>query len=94
MDSSVNSLRLLPAAQRFQIMTYLSMMWTTIFCIGTGAWLWYGHLVVAHIGVAFGVAITSWTFFTARNVRTYRDSRKKMALHVTTTYGAHEANPN
>ena len=73
MDSNVNSLKQLPAAQRSQIMAYLSMMWTTIFCIGTGTWIWYGHLVIAHVGVAFGAAVTSWTFLTVRNVRTYRN---------------------
>lgn len=73
MDSSVNSLKRLPAAQRFQIMVYLSIMWTTIFCVGTGAWLWYGQLIVAHIGIALGVAVTSWTFFAARRPKTYRD---------------------
>lgn len=67
MDADVNSLKRLPVAQRFQIMVYLSMMWTVIFCIGTGAWLWYGQLVVAHIAVALGVAVTSWTFFNARH---------------------------
>ncbi len=67
MDSNVNSLRALPVAQRFQIMVYLSMMWTVIFCVGTGAWLWYGHLLVAHIAVALGAAITSWAFFNARS---------------------------
>ena len=77
MDSKVNSLKRLPASQRFQIMVYLSMMWTTIFCIGTGAWLWYGHLIIAHIGVALGVAVTSWTFFTARHTRTFAAQRIK-----------------
>lgn len=67
MDSNVNSLKRLPVAQRFQIMVYLSMMWTVIFCVGTGAWFWYGHLVVAHVAVALGAAITSWTFFNARS---------------------------
>ena len=73
MDTKVNSLKRLPTAQRFQIMVYLSMMWTTIFCLGTGAWLWYGHLIIAHVGVALGVAVTSWTFFTVRHNKTYRD---------------------
>ena len=67
MDADVNSLRRLPVAQRFQIMVYLSMMWTVIFCVGTGAWLWYGHLLVAHVAVALGAAVTSWVFFNARS---------------------------
>ena len=73
MDSETNSLRHLPPAQRFQIMAYLSVMWTTIFCLGTGAWLYYGHLIIGHIAVAFGLVITGMTFYSARTVRTYRD---------------------
>ena len=42
MDSSVNPLRTLPAAQRFQLMLFLSIMWTNIFCLSAGAWIWYG----------------------------------------------------
>ena len=38
------------------------MMWTLIFCVGTGAWLWYGELVVLHVAVALGVLITGLTF--------------------------------
>ena len=32
MDPSINPLRNAPPAQRFQLMLYLSIMWTTIFC--------------------------------------------------------------
>jgi len=32
MDANKNPLGRLPAAQRFQIMIYLAVMWTTIFC--------------------------------------------------------------
>jgi len=45
MDSSVNPLRTLPAAQRFQLMLFLSVMWTNIFCLSAGAWVWYGELI-------------------------------------------------
>ena len=62
MDPSVNPLRSLPASQRFQTMVILSMMWTAIFCVGTGAWLWYGELVVFHVLVALGVLVTGTTF--------------------------------
>ena len=60
MDSSVNPLRNLPKVQRFQVMVYLSMMWTAIFRAGAGAWVWYGELVVAH--VLFYVFIRSRRF--------------------------------
>ena len=74
MDSRLNQLRSLPPAQRFQIMAGLSMMWTTIFCAGIGVWFWYGQLLTLHILVAFGVAVTSVTFYQAEHTRTYRDS--------------------
>ncbi len=85
MDPKHNPLNTLPAAQRFQIMTYLSLMWTTIFCVGSGAWLWYGQLVVLHVALAFGFAITGWVFSNARNdnaqlsgnLKTYRDFPRK-----------------
>lgn len=73
MDPEHNSLNNHPPAQRFQIMVYLSLMWTTIFCAGTGAWLWYGSLLVGHIAIAFGAIITGWTFRTARKTGIYRD---------------------
>ena len=62
MDPEVNPLKSLPAGQRFQVMIALGMMWTLIFCIGTGAWLWYGELVVFHVLVALGLLLTGLTF--------------------------------
>lgn len=77
MDERVNPLTALPTVQRFQIMVSLSMMWTAIFCAAAGAWVWYGELVVLHVGVLLGVMATAWTFRSARleNARraTYRD---------------------
>ena len=80
MDPESNSLNRLPPMQRFQITTYLGLMWTLIFCIGSGAWFWFGHLAVLHVGMAFGFLVTGWTFQNARrsgqNARksgTYRD---------------------
>lgn len=73
MDSNVNPLRNQPAAQRFQIMLFLSVMWTMIFCAGSGAWLWYGELMIAHVLVALGVVVTGLTFHCAKPASTYRD---------------------
>jgi hypothetical protein len=36
LDGDRNPLRALPPAQRFQTMAYLALMWTSIFCAGTG----------------------------------------------------------
>lgn len=65
MDPSVNPLRNLPAAQRFQIMLYLSVMWTAIFCAAAGAWVWYGEILLAHALVAAGFVVTGLTFHAA-----------------------------
>jgi len=65
-DSDRYALVGLPPSQRFQIMATLSLMWTAIFCAGTGAWLWYGQIVVAHILVVLGLVATSVIFRSAR----------------------------
>ena len=62
MDSDKNPLQRLPAAQRSQIMIYLSVMWTTIFCAAFGVWFWYGELILAHILIVVGLALTGITF--------------------------------
>lgn len=62
MDPAVNPLRNLRKGQQFQAMSSLGMMWTIIFCAGTGAWLWYGQLVVLHVLVALGIIVTGSTF--------------------------------
>ena len=73
MDSNFNPLRNLPTAQRFQIMMFLSVMWTTIFCATACGWLWYGELMVGHVLVALGFTVTGLTFERANNTSTYRD---------------------
>jgi hypothetical protein len=77
MDERINPLSALPAAQRFQIMVSLSMMWTAVFCAGAGAWVWYGELVTLHVGVLLGAMATGFAFASAREGRpratTYRD---------------------
>jgi hypothetical protein len=65
MDSSVNPLRALPPVQRFQTMSYLALMWSTIFCAAAGVWMWYGAIVVAHLLIAFGFAATGLVFHRA-----------------------------
>lgn len=77
MDSDKNPLKNLHPAQRFQIMVFLSVMWTTIFCAGAGAWLWYGELIIGHVLLALGIFATSWTFYRASNVATYRDQPRE-----------------
>ena len=78
MDSDRNPLRALPPAQRLQAMIILSVMWSTIFCLSTTAWVWYGEVVVGHMLVILGIAITAMTFRVASeknqgSIATYRD---------------------
>ena len=77
MDPNVNPLSALSPLRRFQLMSYLSIMWTAIFCASAGAWAWYGHLMIVHILVALGLLATGWTFQSARrearHATTYRD---------------------
>jgi uncharacterized membrane protein len=65
MESDRNPLRSLPQAQRLQAMILLSVMWSTIFCLSTNAWFWYGESVVGHVLVILGIAITALTFRSA-----------------------------
>ena len=82
MDSERNPLSALPPAQRLQAMIILSVMWTTIFCLTASAWFWYGELIVGHVLVILGIAITAMTFRSAERRRdrsgaTYRDHPQK-----------------
>ena len=62
MDSSRNPLRNLPPAQRFQVMIFLSVMWTTIFCAVGGLWFYYGELIIGHVLLALGILVTATIF--------------------------------
>ena len=68
MRSEINPLRNLPPAQRFQVMIFLSIMWTTIFTASMTLWVWYGELMTAHILLALGTLITGSTFRLASKV--------------------------
>ena len=62
MESERNPLRNLPPAQRFQLMIFLSVMWTTIFTASTTLWVWYGELITGHVLLVLGTLITGSTF--------------------------------
>ena len=68
MRSESNPLRNLPPAQRFQVMIFLSVMWTTIFTASSTLWVWYGELMTGHILLALGTLITGSTFRLASKV--------------------------
>jgi hypothetical protein len=73
MNSNKNPLNKLPPAQRFQIMVFLSLMWTTIFTTSASLWLWYGELLAGHLLVALGIALTGTTFQLADNKQTHEE---------------------
>lgn len=78
MDADRNPLSKMPPIQRFQIMTVLSIMWTTIFCTSIGAWFLYGELVVGHVLALLGIFVTAGVFrSTDRHPKTYRDFPRK-----------------
>lgn len=62
MDAEKNPLSTMPKVQRFQLMAYLGLMWSTFFTFGIGYWAIYGQLVLFHILLAFGIAFTGATF--------------------------------
>ena len=62
MNADNNPFWRLPKAQRFQVMMWLSMMWTAIFSIGIGTFSYFGHLVGLHAAVLIGLLLTSWMF--------------------------------
>jgi hypothetical protein len=62
MNPEVSSLRYLPVQQRMQVMVALGTMWTLIFTVSTGAWLYFGYLLAAHMLIPAGVLITGITF--------------------------------
>ena len=72
MDESKNPLQHLPKAQRFQVMVFLSVMWTTVFCLAIGSYAYWGELLLAHVALATGVIITGLTFRQV-NKNTHRD---------------------
>ena len=77
MDPDKNPLSALRPAQRFQIMTYLGLMWTGIFCTAFGAWVWFGQLVTFHILVALGFVVTGFSFKSTQKMTGHRDHPRK-----------------
>ena len=73
MNSDENPLHVLAPAQRFQIMVFLSLMWTTIFCSAAGAWIWYGEFLIGHMLICLGVLLAGATFHKAKLICSYCD---------------------
>ena len=63
MNPDRNPLARLPKTVRFQLMTYLALMWTVIFCASAGLFAWLPHFFIAHIALLLlGIFGTSYIF--------------------------------
>ncbi len=63
MDPENNGLSQLPKVVKFQIMVTLSFMWSIIFCISAGVFIWLpGYILVHVLLLAIGIFGTSWIF--------------------------------
>lgn len=56
MNADHNPLLALPKTTRFQLMTVLAFMWSTIFCISAGLFAWipefvFGHVILLLLGI-------------------------------------------
>jgi hypothetical protein len=69
MNPKQNPLRSLPKYVRFQLMTVLSIMWTTIFSVWSGLTYLFGPSVIIHMLLAMGVIFTAEIFRYARGFR-------------------------
>lgn len=68
MDSDNNGLSQLPKVVRFQLMVILSFMWSVIFCISAGIFVWLpGYMFVHVVLLAIGIFGTSWIFKSSGN---------------------------
>ncbi len=63
MDPDTNGLNKLPKVVRFQIMVALSFMWSIIFCISAGVFVWLpGYMAVHVVLLVIGIFGTGWMF--------------------------------
>ena len=92
MNPDVNPLQKLPPAQRYQIMIYLSIVWTAVFCSSIGTWYWYGHLMFAHLLMVGATIVTGWTFHRASRGDLMIASLKPRTKAAKRTYRDHPRN--
>ena len=86
MDERVNPLRQLPPTVRFQVMTVLAFMWSSIFTLWVGTTWLLGPTMAGHALLLLGVIFTADTFRRARRRtvsydETFRDPRDGCARH-------------
>ena len=86
MDETVNPLRTLPRTVRFQLMTVLAFMWSSIFTLWVGSIWVFGPAAAAHVVLLLGLLFTADSFRRARRQtvsydQTFRDPRDGCARH-------------
>ncbi len=86
MDENINPLKDLPRTVRFQLMTVLAFMWSSIFTIWVGSIWILGPTVAGHMLVLAGVLFTAGIFRQAhqRTIsydETFRDPRDGCARY-------------
>lgn len=63
MDAEKNPLLSLPRTTRFQLMTILAFMWSSIFCISAGLIAWIPEFMFGHVGLLLlGIFGTGFIF--------------------------------
>lgn len=62
MDPEINPLMRLPRVLRYQIMTYLSLMWSIVFSVWIGSMALFGPSMLVHTVLLVGVFITTEVF--------------------------------
>lgn len=75
MDANKNPLMRLPTMVRFQIMTYLAIMWCMIFTVYTGWLMTLGPSIFAHLVILVGIFFTHKIFKDSSSI-THRDLYK------------------
>ena len=76
MDADKNPLMGLPKMVRFQIMTYLAIMWCMIFTVYTGWLMTLGPSIFAHLIILVGIFFTHKIFKDSSRITTHRDLYK------------------
>jgi hypothetical protein len=63
MDPDSNGLSQLSKTVRFQLMVALSFMWSIIFCVSAGVFVWLpGYMLVHVVLLLIGIFGTGWLF--------------------------------
>jgi hypothetical protein len=71
MDPESNGLSQLSKVVRFQIMIALSFMWSVIFCISAGVFVWLPGYVLVHVVLLLiGIFGTGWVFKSSQGPET------------------------